>query len=255
MCDVGLTEVNAARSRAFDEPPFVSFDTKTTDSSVRSIDKTMDHGQESTGSPPSLLPSPGPGRRGSPPRFVSWPSWSSRRPSDRAFRSASRSASPHIHARGVVISVRRSPAPSRCSSWRAERGTSLDSRSARTPRAEETCLVITQPSHIARAHVSTQVRTSLLLRRWVAALPGRGSHSGSGTRHPRCARGGCARALRGAARSTSLGVRHQGGSATTPSNCALCPFSSQLHTAVVLAVVSTPSSCPSAVLVQPLVQS
>ena len=215
----------------------------------------MDHGQESTGSPPSLLPSPGPGRRGSPPRFVSWPSWSSRRPSDRAFRSASRSASPHIHARGVVISVRRSPAPSRCSSWRAERGTSLDSRSARTPRAEETCLVITQPSHIARAHVSTQVRTSLLLRRWVAALPGRGSHSGSGTRHPRCARGGCARALRGAARSTSLGVRHQGGSATTPSNCALCPFSSQLHTAVVLAVVSTPSSCPSAVLVQPLVQS
>ena len=31
VCDVGLTEVNAARSRAFDEPPFVSFDTKTTD--------------------------------------------------------------------------------------------------------------------------------------------------------------------------------------------------------------------------------
>ena len=86
-------------------------------------------------------------------------------------------------------------------------------------------------SHIARAHVSTQVRTSLLLlRRWVAALPGRRSHTGSGTRHPRCAPGGCARALRGAARSTSLGVRHQGGSATTPSNCALCPFSSQLHT-------------------------
>ena len=178
------------------------------------------------------MPSQGPGRRGSPPRFVSWPSWSSRRPSDRAFRSASRSASPHIHARGVVISVRRSPAPSRCSSWRAQRGTSLGSRSARAPRAERTCLVVTQSSHIARAHVSTQVRTSLLLllRRWVAALPGRRSHTGSGTRHPRCARGGSARALRGAARSTSLGVRHQGGSATTPSNCALCPFSSQLHT-------------------------
>ena len=155
----------------------------------------MDHGQESTGSPPTSLPSQGPGRRGSPPRFVSWPSWSSRRPSDRAFRSASRSASPHIHARGVVISVRRSPAPSRCSSWRAERGTSLGSRSARAPRAERTCLVVTQSSHIARAHVSTQVRTSLLLlRRWVAALPGRRSHTGSGTRHPRCARGGCARA-------------------------------------------------------------
>ena len=155
----------------------------------------MDHGHESTGSPPTSLPSQGPGRRGSPPRFVSWPSWSSRRPSDRAFRSASRSASPHIHARGVVISVRRSPAPSRCSSWRAERGTSLGSRSARAPRAERTCLVVTQSSHIARAHVSTQVRTSLLLlRRWVAALPGRRSHTGSGTRHPRCARGGCARA-------------------------------------------------------------
>ena len=188
----------------------------------------MDHGQESTGSPPTSLPSQGPGRRGSPPRFVSWPSWSSRRPSDRAFRSASRSASPHIHARGVVISVRRSPAPSRCSSWRAERGTSLGSRSARAPRAERTCLVVTQSSHIARAHVSTQVRTSLLLlRRWVAALPGRRSHTGSGTRHPRCARGGCARALRGAARSTSLGVRHQGGSGTKPSNCVP---SSQLHT-------------------------
>ena len=99
VCDVGLTEVNAARSRAFDEPPPLCLSTqKPPISSVRSIDKTMDHGQESTGSPPTSLPSQGPGRRGSPPRFVSWPSWSSRRPSDRAFRSASRSASPHIHA-------------------------------------------------------------------------------------------------------------------------------------------------------------
>ena len=131
-----IAHVRRRRDRALPtNPPLCLSTQKPPISSVRSIDKTMDHGQESTGSPPTSLPSQGPGRRGSPPRFVSWPSWSSRRPSDRAFRSASRSASPHIHARGVVISVRRSPAPSRCSSWRAERGTSLGSRSARAPRA------------------------------------------------------------------------------------------------------------------------
>ena len=129
-----------------------------------------------------------------------------RRMSHRASRSALTCASPHArstqHARtrGGRGGTGGPPAsfPLRIlARWACDVGLSDEraraASSGGAPRHRE--------SHIARAHVSAQVRTSLLLlRMWVAALPGLGNFTGGGAWSPRCTRGDeHARALRGSA--------------------------------------------------------
>ena len=151
------------------------------------------HGHETMGTLPSDFPTQAPDR---PHRHSHRNDGdrADRRISHRAFRSALTCASPHArtHAREVVVMVLAvPPLPSRCASWRAVRRTSVYLMSAHAPRAAATLLVpCHRESHIARAHVSAQVWTSLLLlRMWFAALPGRGSYTGGGARLPRCTRG------------------------------------------------------------------
>ena len=198
------TPFDAPRPCGSNDPPPVSFGAKQPISSVRTIDKTMSDGHEhalSGTEEPSLAP---PRLLGD--RHQSGRDASRGRSGDRhrAFWSALTCASPphartHARTRGGRGGTGGCPASfplrilARCacdvdlSDERARAASGGDA-----PRHRE--------SHIARAHVGAQVRTSLLLRMWVALLPGRGSYTGGGARLPRCTRGdGRARALRGSA--------------------------------------------------------